>query len=186
MSTLWGTANPYTRDIANLTWILPGSNPIIYSWIDMVVLADGTYGVIVRDAPTFPFHSLYTGPAGEPGEQYERTDSGLEILFDTDVTTDTEYKAAINEDNHKPWGQFFGAFDDDTTYVPYRTPKKRYMKNYNNDSTSRWIGYQNELLVDHPLMVYGEDSDGAEMSDEAIESLLDPQLTPYPDLYPFF
>jgi len=186
VSTLWGTANPYTRDIAQATGPLPGSNPIIYSWIDMVVLADGTYGVIVRDAPTFPFHSLYTGPAEVPCEQYERADSGLEILYDTDATTDTEYKAAINEDNHKPWGQFFGAFDDNTTYVPYRTPKMRYMENYDNDSTGRVFGYQNELLVDHPMMVYGEDSDGAELSNDDVESLLDPQLTPYPDLYPYF
>lgn len=90
------------------------------------------------------------------------------------------------EDNHKPWGQFFGAYDDNTTYVPYRTPKKRYMKNYNNDSTNRLFGYQNELLVDHPVMMYGENGAGEELSDDTIESLLEPQQTPYPGLYPYF
>lgn len=46
---------------------------------------------------------LYTGPAGNPGNQYKRTDSGLEIEFDPSASTEKEYAAAINEDNHKPF-----------------------------------------------------------------------------------
>lgn len=186
VATLWGAENPYTHEISMsdvpvLNW-LPGSNPIIYTWIDLIVLADGTHAVRVQDATQFPMHTLYTGPSNRPADQRRRTDSGLEIIYDTDATTENEYKAAINEDNHKPWGQFFGSFDDNTTYVPYRTPKKRYVKNHNNDSTGRWIGYKNELLVDHPIMVFGESGDGNTLTEDQVTELLDSPQVPFPGL----
>jgi len=185
VANLWGTENPFAHEIAATTGPLPGASPIIYNWIDLVVLTDGTYAVRVQDAPQFPMHTLYIGQPGDPSEQYRRTDSGLEILFDPSASTNNEYAAAINEDNHKPWGQFFGSFDDNTTYVPYKTPHSRYLENHNNDSTGRWFGYQNELLVDHPIMTYGRTGDGEELStDEILEILPEPQ-SPFPGLLPY-
>lgn len=186
VATLWGAENPYTHEISMvdrpiLGW-LPGSNPIIYSWIDLVVLADGTHAVRIQDTTQFPMHTLYTGVAGDPDEQYRRTDSGLEIIYDTGVTTDGEYAAAVNENNHEPWSQFFESFDDNTTYVPYRTPRSRYIENHNNDSTGRWIGFKNELLVDHPVMVYGETGDGESLSDDEATDILPSPQAPFPGL----
>jgi hypothetical protein len=186
IANLWGAENPYTRDLARLTGVLPGANPIIYSWIDMVVLANGTHAVRIQDATQFPMHTLYTGPAGNPENQYKRTDSGLEIDFDPSASTGKEYAAAINEDNHEPWGQFFGSFDDNTTYVPYKTPKKRYLKNHNNDSTGRWFGFKNELLVDHPMMTYGQTSSGGKLTRAEVMQLLPSPQSPYPKLLSYF
>lgn len=187
ISNLWGTENPYTRELARAgpDW-LPGSNPIIYSWIDMVVLADGTHAVRIQDATQFPMHTLYTGPAGNPGEQYKRTDSGLEIKFDPSASTNGEYAAAVNEDHHKPWSQFAQSFDDNTTYVPYKTPKKRYLKNHNNNSTGRWFGFKNELLVDHPIMTYGQTNSGEELTREEVMEILPTPQSPYPELLSYF
>lgn len=183
LSTLWGTENPYTREIARSGPVeLPGSNPIIYSWIDMVVLADGTHAVRIQDAPQFPMHTLYTGPAGNPGEQYKRTDSGLEIKFDPSASTNGEYAAAINETHHKPWSQFAQSFDDNTTYVPYKTPKKRYLKNHNNNSTGRLFGFKNELLADHPIMTYGQTNSGEELTNEEVMEILPTPQSPFPEL----
>lgn len=182
VSTLWGVENPYTRQISRNPLVILGSNPIIYSWIDMVVLANGAHAVRVQDVTQFPMHTLYTGPAGNAEEQYKRTDSGLEIKFDPSASTDGEYAAAINEDHHKPWGQFAQSFDDNTTYVPYKTPKMRYLRNHNNDSTGRWFGFKNELLVDHPIMTYGQTSSGKELTKAEVMGLLPSPQSPYPEL----
>lgn len=187
VADLWGAENPYMRDLAkpsNIPFIW-GANPIIYHWIDMIALADGTYAVRVQDATQFPMHTLFTGPAGEPAEQYKRTDSGLEIIYDTNASTDKEYAAAVHEDNHKPWGQFFGSFDDDTKFVPYKTPKKRYLKNHDKDTTDRWFGFKNELLVDHPMMTYGMTGDEEELSTEEVLELLPEPQSPFPGLFPY-
>jgi len=186
VSTLYGGQNPYTRGMANTPVIPPEANPIIYHWIELLVLANGAYGVIVHDTTTFPKHTLFTGPAGEPEEQYKRTDSGLEIIYDASESTSREYKAAINDKFHAPWRKFFKAFEKDAPYVPYKTPKKKYMKKYDKNTVGRLIGYVNEALVDHPIMMYGESPDGEQLSNSEVQGLLGAPQTPYPGIYPHF
>lgn len=182
IANLWGTENPYTYDWNDDWFAVVGGNPIIYHWIDFVVLADGTRAVRLQDAPTFPMHTLYTGPAGSPAEQEKRTDSGLEVIFDQNETTSNEYRCSIGDDNHAPWSQFFEAFEDGTKVVPYTTPQKKYVKHHNNDTTNRWIGYENEKLLDHPIIRYGRDGDGNTLSESDVSELLPSAQVPFPDL----
>lgn len=180
VATLWGAENSYTRKIQEIEKHglggLPGANPIIYHWIDLIVLADGTSAVRVHDATQFPMHTLYTGPSGRPDAQEPRADSGLEIVYDTDATTSAgEFRAAVNEGDHEPWSQFYESFENGTHHVPYNTGRKEYLKHFDDEENPGLLreGYINEWLVDHPMMEYGTDPSGTELTSDEIESLME-------------
>lgn len=174
---LWGGENSITKKVPGA-----GTQPIIYHWIDMAVLANGSRAVRVHDTSPFPLHTLFTGPAGDRAAQTNEADSGLEILWDLDASSEKgEFEAAINEKSCTPWKQFHYQFDLRTTpFEPYHTPHTRYLNKYDEDTTGNLIGYNNERVLDHPVMDSGTDEHGNDLSSSEIDELLDPPLSPFP------
>jgi hypothetical protein len=193
VSSLWGSSNPFTElpsVLDNIPYV--PRNVDIYSWIDMVVLADGTQAVRVQDCTQFPKHNLYTGYSTADDYDYlvtEKADNGLDVIFDVGETTNGGFQAAISDKDHQPWTKFENAFIDDTKFVPYSTTtsQKEYLKNHDRDTTGRLIGYKNESLTDHPVMTYGQTDDGATtLSRSEVEDILSPRLSPFPATIDYF
>ncbi|MFC7155335.1 hypothetical protein ACFQPA_07685 [Halomarina halobia] len=180
-ATIWGTSNPYTRylardllaDIGDL--ILDFANPIIYSWVELSLLADGTKLVRVPDASVFPKQAgvLANHPDLEEGSIRER--NNLEVLLDVSKTSnDDAYEVATNEKHNAAWQRFQKEFKEQRV-VPYGTPHLDYLFNYE----ANWD------LADHPVMVYGELPDGTHLDTDQVHNLLDSATADTRPLSPF-
>lgn len=111
-ATIWGSSNPYTKAITDNTEnaILDGfapDNPIIYNWIELTLLVDGTTYVRIPDASVFPKHVGYLSTPQTDGTSTKRTTSGLEYILDeTADPAEDRYAVAIREDSNHVWEQF--------------------------------------------------------------------------------
>ena len=161
VATLYGSSNPVTRHIANTfkqynpaSFLIP-ANPVIYAWIELTVGADGTRIVRVPDASVFPKHAAYLNKPEDPpltaevnGEKI--TDSGLELITETDTDSGGGYDVAVDEDQNNVWQKFLS--EADSWKTPYTSTYTIYHMQFRNGS------------FDHPLMVYGKDGDGTKLS----------------------
>ncbi|RRJ34013.1 hypothetical protein [Halocatena pleomorpha] len=178
VATIWGSANPYTKKMTNPSEIpfLDGEvpdNPIIYNWIELTLLTDGTTYVRVPDASVFPKHVGYLRSPLSNGRSTKRTTSGLRYILDETVTTaDDTYDAAIREDSNNVWDRF--KQETEQSYVvPYKSINSIYRWSYDSVDSP---------LYDHPVMAYGEADDGSELGrEEVLDKLPDNPLFPMPN-----
>lgn len=176
-ATIWGASNPYTHNMINATpsltlRLLVPDNPIIYNWIELTLLADGTTYVRIPDASVFPKHVGYLRSPVSNGVNTKRTTNGLKYILDKTVTTsDDTYSAAIREDSNNVWNQFKKEAEQ-SIVVPYTSSHSTYRSAY--DSV-------NSPLYDHPVMAYGEANDGRELGRrEVLNNLPEDPLFPMP------
>lgn len=178
VATIWGTANPYTKKMTDPSEIpiLDGEvpdNPIIYNWIELTLLADGTTYVRVPDASVFPKHVGYLRSPLSNGRSTKRTTSGLRYILDESVTTaDDTYDAAIREDSNNVWDRFKQE-NEQSRVVPYKSVNSIYRWSYDAVDSP---------LYDHPVMAYGEADDGSKLGrEEVLDKLPDDPLFPMPN-----
>lgn len=177
-ATIWGGSNPYTAILTGPSNIplIDGrvqDNPIIYHWIELTLLTDGTTYIRLPDASVFPRHVGYLrGPLSD-GESTKRTTSGLTYILDETVdTADDTYDVAIREKSNNVWSRFKKEFEQNYV-VPYKTGNTLYYWSYDTVDLP---------LYDHPVMVYGEASDGTELSqDDVLNQLPEDPLFPMPN-----
>lgn len=177
-ATIWGSENPYTKKMTDPTEIVPPidnevpDNPIIYSWIELTLLADGTTYVRIPDASVFPKQVSYLrGPLSD-GRSTKRTTSGLQYILDETVTTaDDTYDVAIREDSNNVWERFKHETEQGQV-VPYKGMNTLYNWSYSTVDSP---------LYDHPVMAYGEADDGSELGrEEILDKLPEFPLFPMP------
>lgn len=175
-ATIWGSSNPYTRDLVGsiefpnsfMDWAFP-DNPIIYSWMELTLLADGTTYVRIPDASVFPKHVGYLRPS-QSNQNTKRDTSGLEYILDKNANpTGDTYAVAIREDTNHVWKRFKQE-NNQGLVVPYKGSNSHYHANYKNVDSS---------LYDHPVMAYGETSDGRELNRKEVLNKL-PQEPLFP------
>jgi len=177
LSTIWGAVNSYFEDILNnldefgeifsipnLGELLPvPPNPIVYTWIEVALLTDGTKYVRIPDASLFPRHELYVDGAKQ------RT-SGF---ITSEDATDGGYSARYNEDKNNVWEEFKRESDTGTGFVPYRSPHSLYINQFEESDTP-------DSFPGHPVMVYGEDGQGTPIGGELdIDEILGEPLDPF-------
>lgn len=181
VATLYGSSNPVTRHITNAferynpaAFLVP-ANPVIYAWVELTVGADGSRIVRVPDASVFPKHAAYVNKEEEPplgahvnGQKV--TDSGLDLITETDTDSGDGYDVAVDEDDNNVWQNFLSEADNWVT--PYTTTYSLYHMVFRDGS------------FDHPLMVYGMDGDGSELSRSECLSRLNHEYpqSPHPDM----
>lgn len=171
VSTVWGASNSYTHEIASMDDFpvvddFTPDNPILYTWIELTVLADGTRLVRIPDASVDPKHAGYLGDT-------KRATNGLKVIFEEGVDSGDGHTAAIDEDTNNVWDRFKEEYDENE-YVPYGNDPANYIENYRNDGWS---------LSDYPVMAFGETPDGAPLDRSQTLSILDRDpLPPFPSV----
>lgn len=182
VSTIWGASAEYAEQLAE-DWVADIGDkvvdvptiPIIYSWVELSVLADGTKLLRIPDASPFPKHAAYLGDGITMRTGRLGGDSGLKILFDTDVISrDDTYSVAVNEDHNNVWDRFSEEFQEKRA-IPYYTSHLMYLYNYRDN----WD------LIDHPMIVYGETPDGNELSKDEVMTILEDSVSGWEPLSPF-
>lgn len=193
VATLWGTSDPFTYELVNegggdlADWALPlPNNPVVFSWLELTVLADGTKLVRVPDASIFPNHAGYLAESVSRTHGEKLATSGLEVITDPNETSSEDgYDVAIRDTQNNVWDAFKGNYEEEATSAPYHTPHLVYLRSY-RQSYDGPTGTGNAGLVELPLMVYGKDPDGRSLSRPAVLDLLSTgsrdwhPLTPFP------
>lgn len=193
VATLWGTSDPFTYDLINdfwadkADWILPlPNNPVVYSWIELALLADGTKLVRVPDASVYPSHRGYLAETASQTQGEKMASSGLEVLTNPGASsTDGEYEIAIRESGNDVFEVFQGNFEEGADVAPYHTPATVYLNSYRRSYTGRTArGADN--FVELPLMVYGKGPDGTALSRSEVLNLLETSSRGWHPLTPFW
>lgn len=170
-ATIWGTSNPFTRELANDLFADIGDlaplvdvppNPVIYTWLEVTLLADGTRFVRVPDCSPFPKHAGYLADDVDDRSGSRFADSGLEVTFDLDEdSSNSAYDVAIGEDYNNVWNRFVQEFAE-SRVVPYYNSHSSYLFNHPDD----WE------LLEQPVMVHGESADGDGIDRDTVLDLL--------------
>lgn len=196
-ATVWGGSNPYSHDLqsgiveAGADFVLPlQNNPVIYSWVELTVLADGTKLVRVPDATPFPKHAGYLAAGVDRTAGTLRADSKLEVEFDPAVTdSDDGYDVAINEEDNNVWNTFVDTYGEsflpeDRPVSPYSVPAVFYLDSYREEYDSIRGAGQNGF-VERPIMAFGRAPDGSELDRGEALALLDTAEGDWFPLSPF-
>lgn len=170
VASLYGASNPYTREIINdgygeapIVDAFAQDNPIIFSWVELTILADGRHLVRIPDTSVFPKHVGYL-------DGFKQADSGLDVIFETDTDSGNGYDVSIDEDSNNVWENFLANADAEEV-TPWEGPFFLYFFNYNRD------GQQ----PTEPVMAYGRTSSGGILSRNEVLSLLpDEPFEPVP------
>ncbi len=196
-ATVWGGSNPYSHDLQagiveeGADFVLPlQNNPVIYSWVELTVLADGTKLVRVPDATPFPKHAGYLATGVDRTAGTLRADSKLDVIFDTDVTDSGDgYDVAVNEEDNNVWNTFVDTYGEsflpeDRPVSPYMVQGLFYLDSYREEYDSIRGEGQNGF-VERPIMAFGRTPDGSELDRDETLALLDTAEGDWFPLSPF-
>lgn len=185
-STVWGASNPYTHQIASMDDFpvvddFTPDNPILYTWVELTVLADGTRLVRVPDASVYPRHAGYLGDT-------KRATNGLDVIYEEDTDSGGGYDVAIDEKSNNVWDRFKTEFDENR-YVPYGSDHDGFLGDWFSDSNDEHEYYLEHYRDDgwahstHPVMAFGETPEGGSLGRSGTLSILDREpLAPFPDV----
>jgi len=171
VSTIWGASNKYTKEIIDT---IPGSgngagfsvtlqdNPIIYSWIEFVVLSNGTRYVRIPDHSVFPEHIGYLNGKRVPALDYG---GDLQVFFSGPNSSNSGdgYTVGIDEDTNNVW-ETFKAETESGLVTPYRSMHNVYLSLYDSSNLAGFIPETN--------MLYGRDEDDTELPSSEVERVL--------------
>jgi hypothetical protein len=187
VSTIWGSSNPYSREIINKTPLIGGNgtliglqdNPIIYSWIEIIVLSNGARYVRVPDHSLYPQHVGYLdgkrsfGDGGDYGKN-------LVSYFIPPLSKDSgdEYSVGIDEPSNNVWADFKNEADSPVA-IPYKTPHSAYLAGYDRRPLFAFAAYVSEF-ANEATMIYGRDAEDNELTTSELETILpDNPLDPF-------